>query len=160
MSTEQHSIDQPHLTIEQRNFAFSAQNISSFRNEHFFLSNFYPIQINVNGKTYASAEHAFQAAKCANESDEQKVRMARTPANAKSIGRHVQLKLNWELDKIGIMEKILRIKFSDSKMKVLLSKTKDFRIVEKILGMTFIGACAAVKHINRLAKISWASCSC
>lgn len=73
-----------------------------------------------------------------------KVRMTLTSANAKSLGRRVQLKMNWESEKIEIMEKILRIKFGDSKMKLLLGKTKDSKIVEK----------------NSWHDIYWGVCSC
>lgn len=96
---------------------------------------------------YGSVEHAFQAAKCANEIDVQRIRAARTPANAKSIGRRVQLISNWESAKVKIMEKILRVKFADPKMKSLLNKTKDCRIVEKNSWHdTYWGVCNCVKH--------------
>lgn len=76
-------------------------------------------------------EHAFQAVKCVNEIDVERVRAAHTPANAKSIDRRVQLKSNWGLEKVKMMEKILKVKFADPKMKSLLIKTKDCKIVEK-----------------------------
>jgi len=36
----------------------------AFSGDRFFLSNFYPHPFLFNGATYATAEHAFQAAKC------------------------------------------------------------------------------------------------
>lgn len=70
--------------------------ITRFRDEYFFLSNFYLIDIELDGKIYPSAEHAFQAAKCVYADDHEKIRTASTPAIAKSIGRSVHLKRNYE----------------------------------------------------------------
>ena len=39
--------------------------INSFRNEHFFLSNFYEAPVTYDGLTYQNNEAAFQAQKCA-----------------------------------------------------------------------------------------------
>lgn len=121
--------------------------ITSFRNDFFFLSNFYPIEIVFIEKTYKSAEHAFQAAKCANNSDVEKIRKAKTPAIAKSIGRHVQMKANWESEKVKVMEQILRIKFQNRRMRMLLNRTKDHRIVEQNSWHdTYWGVCTCRKH--------------
>lgn len=44
--------------------------IERFRNEYYFLANsYYLTDIELNGKIYPSAEHAFQAAKCADTDD-------------------------------------------------------------------------------------------
>lgn len=108
------------------------------------MSNFYPIEIAFNGKIYASAEHAFQAAKCATEIEQDKVRKASTAAMAKSIGRHVKLRSNWESEKVSIMEEILRAKFQNQTMKKLLEETKGFEIVEE----------------NRWHDMFWGKCNC
>lgn len=84
--------------------------ITSFRGEFFFLSNFYPIEINFEGRNYPTAEHAFQAAKCVNADDKEKIRGSSTPTIAKSIGRSVQLRKDWESKKLTIMEEILEVK--------------------------------------------------
>lgn len=114
-----------------------------FRNEFFFLSNFYPIQMIFDGEVYKSAEHAFQAAKCATDIDEKRIRAARTPAIAKSLGRRVELISNWESYKVKIMEKILRVKFADPIMKLLLHNIKG-EIVEN----------------NKWHDIYWGVCDC
>ena len=43
--------------------------ITSFRDEHYFLSNMFPSTISFEGLTYPSAESAFQAAKCLDPND-------------------------------------------------------------------------------------------
>lgn len=108
------------------------------------MSNFYPIEINFNGQLYKSAEHAFQAAKCATEIDREKVCKSNTAGMAKSIGRHVQLRFRWESEKVAVMEQILRAKFRNPKMKQLLDNTKDFAIIEE----------------NGWHDIFWGKCSC
>jgi hypothetical protein len=39
------------------------ENIDSFYGQYAFLSNFYPCEVEFEGDTYPSAEHAYQAAK-------------------------------------------------------------------------------------------------
>lgn len=89
------------------------------------------MEIAFDNKIYKSVEHAFQAAKCATEIDREKVRKAGTAAMAKSIGRRVKMRENWEFEKVVIMEQILRVKFENQKMKQLLEETKGFVIVEE-----------------------------
>lgn len=58
------------------------------------------------------------------------MRNARTAAEAKRIGRRVELRTDWNAKKDGIMEDILRIKFQDKKLRELLDKTKGYELVE------------------------------
>lgn len=107
-----------------------------FRGENFFLSNFYPIEIIFDGKVYGSVEHAFQAAKCANPIDAEKIRTF-----------YREIKPNWESEKVTIMERILRVKFADPEMKRLLKNTKDVRIVENNgWHDIYWGVCDCPKH--------------
>lgn len=136
---------------------FSKQ-ITSFRNEYFFLSNFYSIKIFFEGKKYSTAEHAFQAAKCVNSVDKDKIHKSQTPAIAKSIGRSVQLRNDWDLKKLEIMEEILKIKFSNVKMKFLLQGTENCEIIEQNRWHDqYWGVCVCQKHDlngkNHLGKI-------
>ena len=43
-----------------------------------------------------TAEHAFQAAKCVNESDLLEIKAAISPGFAKRLGRQVELRDDWE----------------------------------------------------------------
>lgn len=136
----------------------SSNKITSFRNEYFFLSNFYPIEIYFEGKKYPTAEHAFQAAKCLNIVDRDKVCRSQTPAIAKSIGRSVQLRNDWDFKKLEIMEQILKIKFTNVKMKFLLQSTKNCEIIEQNRWHDqYWGVCVCQKHKlngqNHLGKI-------
>jgi len=46
----------------------------AFSGDRLFLSNFYPHPFLFNGDMYATAEHAFQAAKCVDEVEAERVR--------------------------------------------------------------------------------------
>lgn len=118
--------------------------ISQFRNEHYFLSNFFPINLSVNGKMYPSAEHAFQAAKCVNAADAERIRKAATPSIARSMGRRVLLKPNWERKRISTMLEILILKFEVPQLKTLLKNTQGREIEES----------------NTWHDIFWGTCSC
>lgn len=118
--------------------------ITSFRGEHFFLSNFYPCEVLYDGKIYRSVEHAFQAAKCADDVDREKIRMAPTAAVAKRIGRKIKMKPNWDADRIKVMEQLLRFKFANPSMRGLLITTIPQKIIEE----------------NKWHDIYWGVCTC
>lgn len=104
--------------------------INSFSGGNGFLSNFHICELVYNDKKYRTAEHAFQAAKCVNEIDENRIRQTPSPASAKSLGRRVNLRKDWESQKIAVMEQILRVKFQNVILRNLLIKTKSFKLVE------------------------------
>lgn len=132
--------------------------IRSFRENYFFLSNFYLTEIRYKNHVYKSVEHAFQAAKCLKLSDHDKIRNAETPKAAKILGRFVELKPNWDVDRIKVMESILRIKFRKAKLRRLLRETGNMDLIEENFWHdTFWSVCACTKHVrtgqNMLGKI-------
>ena len=60
--------------------------IKEFRNEYFFLSNFFTIPVSFMGLTYQSNEAAFQAMKCINPKDREQFTHL-NPSEAKKLGR-------------------------------------------------------------------------
>lgn len=76
------------------------------------FSNFYPAEIEVDGKHYPTVEHYFQAAKATNRREHEKIRRASTPTQAKRLGQAVGLRGDWESVKIEVMRKALLAKFS------------------------------------------------
>ncbi len=81
-----------------------------FRGAFDFLSNFYPVKIEVDGICYQNAEAAFQAQKCINPAD--RVPFAGLPAvKAKQRGRQVKLRPDWDVVRLSVMEKVVRAKF-------------------------------------------------
>lgn len=129
----------------------SKEIINNFRDKYFFLSNFYPSKIYINGFTFNSAEAAFQAMKCPSRMQE----FINLPPNeAKRLGRKVKLRSDWELVKDGIMYRIVMDKFLQNKeLKEQLLNTKDAILIEgNTWNDIYWGVCNA-RGKNMLGKI-------
>lgn len=87
--------------------------IDSFRDEYYFLSNFYEAPITYNGITYQNNEAAFQAQKCTKRED-QLLFSKLNSSEAKKLGRQVSLRSDWESVKINIMQEVVFAKFSQN----------------------------------------------
>lgn len=110
--------------------------ITRFTGEHGFLSNFYeaPFQL-AGGDTppthwWNTAEHAFQAYKATDLFGFTKIRNARTPAEAKRLGRKIECRPDWDLVKRELMLRILLSKFSIPDLHRQLIATGDAILVE------------------------------
>ncbi len=118
--------------------------ITSFFGEYRFLSNFYPSQIpNKIGQIYATVEHAFQAANTLVDSERDEIMFAKTPGDAKRLGRKVTLRPDWEQIKVEVMRRLLALKFAPgSKLADRLLATEDAELVESNnWGDVFWGVC-------------------
>jgi len=99
--------------------------IQEFRGEYFFLSNFFEVPVVYQGMTYGSNEAAFQAQKCMTEAEKMEFTLLR-PSDSKKKGRRVQLRPDWEDVKVGIMEELVRAKFTQNEdLKQRLIETGD-----------------------------------
>ena len=108
--------------------ASKARPIDDFHNPQYeFLSNFYSHPVTYKGITYQNNEAAFQAQKDVRRSHEF---ASLTPGSAKHLGKRVNLRPDWEEVKLGIMEEICRIKFSDEDLKQKLIATFPSRLIE------------------------------
>ena len=88
--------------------------INDFHAEGYeFLSNFYSIPITYNGLTYQNSEAAFQAQKVLDDKDKIPFTVA-SARQAKSLGRMVNLRDDWEFVKVNIMLEITRAKFEQN----------------------------------------------
>ena len=88
--------------------------ISSFSGEYSFLSNFYPsiIRIPNNDWEYETMEHFYQAQKVPRDSSSHRlIQDAKTPAEAKKLGRTLKIRQDWDEVKVGIMMVGLHYKF-------------------------------------------------
>lgn len=127
--------------------------IERFEGDHEFLSNFFPCEIDFEGKKYPTSEHAFQAAKTLDEGEREKVRLAKKPGSAKALGKKVSLRDNWKFTRTAWMETILRIKFANPVLREKLRATGNADLVEgNTWGDTFWGVSRG-KGENRLGKI-------
>lgn len=128
--------------------------ISSFRDEYFFLSNFYPVEIKLDGIVYPNAETAFQAQKALDVEERRKFSMLKNPIQAKRLGRKVKLRDDWEEVKLDIMTEVVSQKFLQHPHLIeMLLQTGDEELVEgNKWGDRFWGVCKD-KGENHLGKI-------
>ena len=104
--------------------------IDQFRGDYHFLSNFYPIPVMYEGQVYSSSEHAYMASKTNDLSQKQQIIDAKTPGEAKRLGRKATLRPDWEEVKYEVMWAILMAKFSAPDMRAKLIGTGDATLVE------------------------------
>lgn len=121
--------------------------IEGFFGPNRFLSNFYPVP---NDKT---VEHYYQAAKCTNFADYLKIMNAETPAQAKALGKLIDMRPDWDQIKLIVMEQLLIRKFSNYDLAHKLILTEEKELIEaNSWGDTFWGVCNGVGH-NHLGKL-------
>lgn len=94
-----------------------------------FLSNFYPSTIYIDKKPFPSVEHAYQAHKTLDESARELIRKAKTPQEAKKLGRCVQLRPDWEDVKIPLMRSFLQQKFDNPFLASMLVDTGEAQLI-------------------------------
>ncbi|KKM92918.1 hypothetical protein LCGC14_1213550 [marine sediment metagenome] len=104
--------------------------INSFQGEYKFLSNFFLCDINYNGRTYPSAEHAFQAQKSLKQMDQRKIARLDNPGHAKRAGRKLKIRPDWDKIKLDIMKAILEVKFKGPELGQKLMNTSPAKLIE------------------------------
>tara|TARA_R110000772_G_scaffold20466_5_gene56840 strand:- start:10550 stop:11005 length:456 start_codon:yes stop_codon:yes gene_type:complete len=109
---------------------FDKNTIGSFKEEYFFLSNFYIHPITYEGLVYPSTEHAYVAAKSNDINFKIEVSQVSTAGKVKRLGRKVDLIKDWDTKKLIVMEDILRLKFSDPELSAKLLETGDAPLYE------------------------------
>lgn len=129
--------------------------ITEFQGAHRFLSNFWPSEIEWRGDKWATVEHAYQAAKSNSQSERDRIRLAATPALAKSYARSIVHPVKgWHDVKIDVMTELVRLKFQIPALAEKLKATGDARLVEgNRWGDVFWGECPLGKGSNNLGKI-------
>ena len=92
---------------------WTVMDITSFRGDYDFLSNFHEAPVEFDGIRYLNNEAAFQAQKCLDRKDRQAF-ASLLPGAAKRKGRSVSLRPDWEQVKVGLMTEIVRAKFAQN----------------------------------------------
>lgn len=122
--------------------------IREFRGEYEFLSNFFDCLVDYNGNKFDNSEAAFQSAKSTNKQDVVDFVCGgkySAPSKAKSAGKKVALREDWEQVKDGIMLDVLRCKFDDPELGCMLMSTDGATLVEgNTWGDTYWGVCKGV----------------
>lgn len=128
--------------------------ITSFSGEYRWLSNFWSCFVKLDGQTYPSTENAYQAAKTLDPSLRAPFR-SYFPSKAKSEGRSLKLRPDWESVKLGIMEDLCRQKFKNNdELRERLLATGDAQLVEgNDWGDTYWGVDVRRGGQNNLGKL-------
>lgn len=130
--------------------------ITAFSGEHRWLSNFWPAQVEWEGLTYATVEHAYQAAKFPADSGiREAIRDCSTPGKAKRLAHSFadRMSPDYQERKLAVMEALLRAKFALPGLRDQLLSTGDQELVEgNTWNDTFWGVCRGkgTNHLGRL----------
>jgi ribA/ribD-fused uncharacterized protein len=92
---------------------------------------FYPVEIEMEGATYPTIEHAFQAAKSLDFAERRAVKNAKTAGEAKRMGRKIKRRSDWFDVSLLIMEELVRQKFTRyPELKSKLLETGEATLIE------------------------------
>lgn len=119
--------------------AATAPAITDFAGPHFWLSNFFPSPVEMDGALYVTVENAFQAAKTVDPVLRQDFETC-SPDESKMRGMAVALRPDWEAVKLDIMLDLLRRKFAIPALGRRLAATGTAEIVNRnVFGDAFWG---------------------
>jgi len=121
--------------------------VNEFVGQYRFLSNFIPNTLGFN------VEKHYQASKTHVTKEKEWVLSSPNSSTAKSRGRHVTMRVDWDEVKVDIMYSLLRQKFSDPVFRDKLLATGDAELREgNWWGDTFWGICRGQGE-NMLGKL-------
>lgn len=127
--------------------------IDSFRGYYRFLSNFYPSTVELYGYYFPTVENAYQAGKCSKESDFKSFLTINNPSEAKSLGKQIMIRNDWEVVKLMTMEYLLIQKFNIPEIRQLLMSTGNLKLIEgNNWGDTYWGVSGGLGS-NHLGKL-------
>lgn len=113
------------------------EKIDGFRGKYYFLDNFYPCMVELDGMLYPSVEHAFQAAKTLDMNERKHFQVMNDADVAKYYGQRVKLRPDWDDVKVDVMHNLVYDKFtrtypfkSQSNLKAKLLSTGDAYLEE------------------------------
>jgi N-glycosidase YbiA len=124
--------------------------------EHGCFSNFTRAPFRLNGQTWPTVEHYFQAQKFPDTDYEEAIRLAKSPAKAKAMGRSrkYRLRRDWETIKDAIMREAVLAKFTQhADLRAVLLATGDAAIVEDSPTDDYWGCGAHGGGRNKLGRI-------
>lgn len=143
--------------------------IDIFRGSYYFLSNFYPCEIEHDSIVYPSLEHYYVALKCDNDQIingkyytcfdfRELISKVKSPGKVKIIGKNIKVRSDWNDIKLDIMWIGIQQKFRNKELSELLISTGDQKLVEgNYWHDNFYGQCTCEKCIdkgkNKLGKL-------
>ena len=127
--------------------------IIHFKDDYFFLSNFYNCDVVYEGISYKSAEAAFQAQKCID--DNKKLEFSALSAGqAKKLGKEIELRKDWNDIRVDIMKSVVRTKFDQHpELQEQLVATGDRCLIEVNVWHDMFWGVSSGKGRNMLGRI-------
>ena len=120
------------------------------------FSNFARFPVRMQGKTWPTSEHYFQAQKYAGQPREEEIRQAKTPRIAANMGRDRahNLRPDWESVKDRVMREVVLAKFTQHpQLRELLLSTGDATLVEHTENDSYWGDGGDGRGRNMLGRI-------
>ena len=120
------------------------------------FSNFSLHQVKLNGKTWPTSEHYFQAQKFEDKNYQEKIRKCSSPMKAAEMGRSRKVKItkNWDRIKDNIMYDVVYAKFTQhEELERILISTHDSILIEHTENDNYWGDGGDGSGKNRLGKI-------
>jgi hypothetical protein len=121
----------------------------------FELSNFAPFGFECDGVYWPTVEHYFQAQKFTDHTCRERIRNARTPRDARTLGqsRQFPIRPDWDLVREEVMLKAIRLKFKHPELRACLLGTATHPLVEASPFDYFWGAGQDGSGQNRLGHL-------
>ena len=120
------------------------------------FSNFHAAPFVIDGQTWPTVEHFFQAAKFPGNPLQEQIRIAKTPQQAKKLGRTrtPAFRTDWETVKESVMETALKAKFTQNpSLLQLLKETGQAELREKAFWDSYWGTGRNGKGRNRMGYL-------
>ncbi len=146
--------------MKDRVCIFDETKIEGFFPPYRFLSNYWPVEVEIEGILYPSVEQAYKAMKTNDVVIRQNI--AKLLPNKIELGEQIENLLNGSIRndwtdslRLEIMEKLVTMKFDgrDMKLRQKLIETGERQLIEaNDWGDTFFGVCKGIGH-NHLGKI-------
>lgn len=131
----------------------------NFTDRDMFLSNFYMSEIIYRGRAHKSAEHLYNFLMAAKAHDRDEIFHTTSGRAARFYGKFIaKPKPHWDVVKVRVMLKVMRLKFRDKKLRRMLIEIGDKELTElNFRNETFWGVCGCTQHqrtgLNMLGKI-------
>ncbi|NPV89450.1 MAG: NADAR family protein [Firmicutes bacterium] len=128
--------------------------LERFEGKYKFLSNLWPCRIYLDGIEFHTVEHAYQAAKVADQQLKKRIASCRSAGEARQVASKMPLRPDWKEVKLQIMEELIRKKFLLNRTlgADLMSTYPADIVIGSMTGDTFWGVHEGV-GLNLLGKI-------
>lgn len=137
--------------------------IAEFQDTYRPFSNFWykDVYLPDDDLIYPSNEHAYQAAKSHDITARRVIKDSKTPSDAKTLGRTIDIRDNWNIDRRKVMLYINKIKYTYSDMEELLLSTGTQKLIEgntwhdNYWGICSCQSCTQERTINKTLGANW-----